>query len=48
MVLNWEYPYSIEKAFYPVDNLKKHKYWPPIGRVDNVEGDRVLLQKTKQ
>lgn len=48
MVLDWHYPYSIEKAFYPVDNLKKHKYWPPIGRVDNVEGDKTLLQKTKQ
>lgn len=48
MILDWDYPYSIEKAFYPVDNLKKNKYWPPVGRVDNVGGDKILLQKTKE
>lgn len=36
----WERPYSREKAAYPDPNLKiKGKFWPSVGRVDNVYGD---------
>jgi glycine dehydrogenase len=38
----WAHPYSREQAAYPVPGLKRQKYWPPVGRVDNVWGDRNL------
>ena len=39
----WDRPYSREKAAYPVDSLRSHKFWPYIGRIDNVYGDRNLV-----
>ena len=36
----WEHPYSREQAAYPVAGLRQQKFWPPVGRVDNVFGDR--------
>ena len=39
----WTHPYSREIAAYPVSRLKSNKYWPPVGRVDNVHGDRHLF-----
>lgn len=39
----WEHPYSKEQAFFPVDGLHEDKYWPPIGRIDNVHGDKNLF-----
>ncbi|MGC6564383.1 MAG: glycine dehydrogenase (aminomethyl-transferring), partial [Akkermansiaceae bacterium] len=39
----WEHPYSRERAAFPVARLKKHKFWPVVGRVDNVHGDRNLV-----
>jgi glycine dehydrogenase len=38
----WNRPYSRETAAFPVASLKQVKYWPTIGRVDNVYGDRNL------
>jgi glycine dehydrogenase len=38
----WDRPYSRELAAFPVAALKDVKYWPTIGRVDNVYGDRNL------
>jgi glycine dehydrogenase len=38
----WARPYSREAAAYPVPALRKSKYWAPVGRVDNVWGDRNL------
>ena len=43
LVADWDYPYSKEKAFYPTQSTRDRKYWPPIGRVDNVYGDRNLV-----
>ncbi|HJV02981.1 MAG TPA: aminomethyl-transferring glycine dehydrogenase subunit GcvPB, partial [Burkholderiaceae bacterium] len=40
---NWEHKYSREVAAYPVPSLRKQKYWPPVGRADNVYGDRNLF-----
>jgi glycine dehydrogenase len=40
---NWEYPYSAQKAAYPVNYLKEYKYWAPVRRVDNAFGDRNLV-----
>ena len=39
----WEHPYSREQAAYPVDSLRRYKYWAPVNRVDNVYGDRNLF-----
>ncbi|MEO7494397.1 MAG: glycine dehydrogenase (aminomethyl-transferring), partial [Massilia sp.] len=39
----WERKYSRETAAFPVASLRKQKYWPPVGRADNVYGDRNLF-----
>ena len=39
----WPHPYSREEAAYPVRDLRQQKYWTPVGRVDNVHGDRNLF-----
>ncbi|MEE2788756.1 MAG: aminomethyl-transferring glycine dehydrogenase [Myxococcota bacterium] len=36
----WTHPYSREQAAWPVERLRAHKFWPPVGRVDNAFGDR--------
>ncbi|MEB0077597.1 aminomethyl-transferring glycine dehydrogenase [Pseudomonas sp. CCI3.2] len=43
IVGEWTHPYSREQAVYPVASLIDGKYWPPVGRVDNVFGDRNLI-----
>jgi glycine dehydrogenase len=40
---DWTRPYSKEKAFFPLKYINGDKYWPPVGRVDNVFGDRNLV-----
>jgi glycine dehydrogenase len=39
----WPLPYSKEEAYFPIPSTRDDKYWPPVGRVDNVLGDRVLV-----
>jgi glycine dehydrogenase len=39
----WNRVYSREQAVFPVQSLRGNKYWPPVGRVDNVYGDRNLV-----
>jgi glycine dehydrogenase len=39
----WTRPYTREAAAYPVAALRQAKYWSPVGRVDNVYGDRNLF-----
>jgi glycine dehydrogenase len=39
----WTHGYSREQAAYPMPALKQTKYWPPVGRADNVYGDRNLF-----
>lgn len=39
----WDRPYSRELAAYPAPWTRNHKFWPPVGRVDNVYGDRNLI-----
>jgi glycine dehydrogenase len=36
----WGRPYSREQAAFPVPGLRDYKFWPAVGRVDNVFGDR--------
>ena len=40
---SWTHEYNRSKAAYPVESLYEGKYWPPVGRVDNVYGDRNLV-----
>jgi glycine dehydrogenase len=40
---SWTHPYTRKQAAYPAPWLVEHKYWPPVGRVDNAWGDRHLV-----
>jgi len=37
---DWTHPYSAIEAAFPVNTLRKEKYWPPVNRIDQVHGDR--------
>ena len=37
---NWDRPYPRESAAFPVKSLRDYKFWPAVGRIDNVFGDR--------
>jgi glycine dehydrogenase len=39
----WNHPYSREQACFPAKWLHDHKFWPAVGRIDNVFGDRNLV-----
>ena len=39
----WDRPYSRTRAAYPLPYLRNHKFWPSVGRIDNVHGDRNLV-----
>ncbi|MFZ0503087.1 MAG: aminomethyl-transferring glycine dehydrogenase [Chthoniobacterales bacterium] len=39
----WGRSYSRESAAFPAPWTKDYKYWPPVGRIDNVYGDRNLF-----
>jgi glycine dehydrogenase len=43
LVADWPHAHSREQAAFPVPTLKGRKYWPPVGRIDNVWGDRNLF-----
>jgi glycine dehydrogenase len=43
MAADWKHGYSRELAAYPMPSAKADKYWPPVGRADNVYGDRNLF-----
>ncbi len=43
MADQWDRPYPRETGVFPLASLKHGKYWTPIGRVDNVYGDRNLF-----
>jgi glycine dehydrogenase len=39
----WPHPYSRELAAFPSPSTRQSKFWPAVGRVDNVYGDRNLV-----
>ena len=43
LVQDWHRPYSREQGCFPPGAFRVDKYWPPVGRVDNVYGDRNLV-----
>jgi len=40
---NWTFPYSREKAAYPLEYIADNKFWPSVRRVDDAYGDRNLI-----
>jgi glycine dehydrogenase len=40
---NWARPYSRAEGCFPAGTSRTDKYWCPVGRVDNVYGDRNLV-----
>ena len=43
MSSDWAHAYSREEAGFAMPSLRGTKYWSPVGRVDNVYGDRNLM-----
>lgn len=39
----WYFPYSREKAAFPLEYLRSNKFWPTVRRVDDAYGDRNLI-----
>ncbi|WP_347068156.1 aminomethyl-transferring glycine dehydrogenase [Flavobacterium sp. WV_118_3] len=39
----WDFPYSREKAAYPLEYIAENKFWPSVRRVDDAYGDRNLV-----
>jgi glycine dehydrogenase len=39
----WNRPYTRTVGCLPAGGDGADKYWPPVGRVDNVHGDRNLM-----
>jgi len=42
LAAEWPHPYSREQAAYPLAYVRAAKFWPPVGRLNNVLGDRKL------
>ncbi len=40
---SWSYPYSRERAAYPVPSVRQRKFWPSVSRINNAHGDRNLV-----
>lgn len=39
----WSHPYSRDTAAFPLDYIRAHKFWPSVGRIDDVYGDKNLM-----
>ncbi len=40
---HWQFPYSRQKAAFPLPYVKENKFWPAVRRVDDAYGDRNLI-----
>jgi len=43
LIADWTRAYPREQGCFPPGAFRVDKYWPPVGRVDNVFGDRNLV-----
>jgi glycine dehydrogenase len=43
MSSEWDRPYTREQAIFPRPWVKERKFWPYVGRIDDVWGDRNLM-----
>jgi glycine dehydrogenase len=39
----WNHPYTRYKAVYPLTYLRRNKFWPSVGRINNSYGDRNIM-----
>ena len=39
----WEKPYARSQAAFPLPFVRDHKFWPAVGRVNDSQGDRMLI-----
>lgn len=39
----WEHPYTRQQAVFPADWVKRGKFWPAVGRINNPHGDKNLV-----
>ncbi|NJL29117.1 MAG: aminomethyl-transferring glycine dehydrogenase, partial [Thermoanaerobaculia bacterium] len=39
----WSHPYTREQAAFPAPWVAERKFWPSVGRIDNVYGDRHVI-----
>jgi glycine dehydrogenase len=39
----WDRSYSRERAAFPVPHTRGFKFWPAVGRLNHVQGDRNLV-----
>lgn len=40
---HWDLPYTRQEAVYPLEWVADNKFWPSVGRIDDVYGDRNLV-----
>jgi glycine dehydrogenase len=40
---DWTHPYTRSEAAYPLETLRRQKYWPPVSRIDGAYGDRNVV-----
>ena len=40
---DWQHSYSREQAAFPLKWVRDNKFWPSVGRIDNVRGDKHLI-----
>jgi glycine dehydrogenase len=40
---DWQHGYSREQAAFPLQWVRDNKFWPSVGRIDNVRGDKHLI-----
>ncbi|HSI84149.1 MAG TPA: aminomethyl-transferring glycine dehydrogenase [Candidatus Methylacidiphilales bacterium] len=40
---DWQRPYGRQQAAFPTPATRDRKFWPAVGRIDNVYGDRNLV-----
>jgi len=43
LAAEWPHPYPRERAAFPLPYVRAAKFWPPVGRLNNVLGDRKLF-----
>lgn len=43
MQTEWKHQYSREQAAFPAPWIRERKYWPPVARINEVQGDRNLI-----
>lgn len=40
---DWNHPYTRTKAVYPLPDVRHHKFWPSVGRINNTYGDKNIV-----